>query len=315
MAIEGPLRELGIHDVFQLLDLSRKTGVLRVMSELRHNQGEVHFDQGGIVSAAIRSNPHPLGTLLVRAGKIDEADLTHARDLQVRGDQRRLGQILVAIGAITERELARQVRQQIEEVVFEMMNWREGYFSFVEGPLADVPTDLAVRIPTGALLMEGARRIDEWSRIERNIPHLGMIPALAPPLETAGEGSVDLLPQEWEVLAAIDGARDIRSIAQFLGRSEFETAKTIFGFESGGIVMLREGAHPDASAGGPAQEDLRALGVSLAQRGRFSEAVDTWKKWLDQANGAEGAGERQRISQAIRAAEELEAALRTTAGG
>ena len=28
MPIEGPLRELGIHDVFQLLDLSRKTGIL-----------------------------------------------------------------------------------------------------------------------------------------------------------------------------------------------------------------------------------------------------------------------------------------------
>ena len=35
MAIEGPLRELGIHDVFQLLDLSRKTGMLCVSSKLR----------------------------------------------------------------------------------------------------------------------------------------------------------------------------------------------------------------------------------------------------------------------------------------
>jgi hypothetical protein len=43
MAIEGPLRELGIHDVFQLLDLSRKTGVLRVTSELRHNAGTIYF--------------------------------------------------------------------------------------------------------------------------------------------------------------------------------------------------------------------------------------------------------------------------------
>ena len=32
MPIEGPLRELGIHDVFQLLDLARKTGVLKVTS-------------------------------------------------------------------------------------------------------------------------------------------------------------------------------------------------------------------------------------------------------------------------------------------
>src|SRR5205085_2043478 len=83
----------------------------------------------------------------------------------------RLGEILVSLGAITPRELERQVRFQIEEVVFEMMSWREGYFSFTEGPLSDVPTDAMVRIPTEALLMEGARRIDEWSRIEGRIPH------------------------------------------------------------------------------------------------------------------------------------------------
>src|SRR6266850_637302 len=105
MPIEGPLRELGIHDVFQLLDLSRKTGVLRVVSELRSNEGEVYFDAGSVVHAEIRSNPHPLGALLVRSGKIDDADLGRARDLQLRGDKRLLGRILVSIGAITEREL------------------------------------------------------------------------------------------------------------------------------------------------------------------------------------------------------------------
>ena len=46
MAIEGPLRELGIHDVFQLLDLSRKTGSLRVTSALRDNEGVVYFESG-----------------------------------------------------------------------------------------------------------------------------------------------------------------------------------------------------------------------------------------------------------------------------
>ena len=53
MPIEGPLRELGIHDVFQLLDLSRKTGVLRVTSDLRHNAGTVHFHGGAIVFATL----------------------------------------------------------------------------------------------------------------------------------------------------------------------------------------------------------------------------------------------------------------------
>ena len=35
MALEGPLKDLHIQDVFQLLDLGRKSGVLRVTSELR----------------------------------------------------------------------------------------------------------------------------------------------------------------------------------------------------------------------------------------------------------------------------------------
>lgn len=240
MAIEGPLRELGIHDVFQLLDLSRKTGVLRVTSDLRHNAGTVYFENGSVIYAEIRSNPHLLGSLLLRTGKITEADLDRARDMQQRqGDPRRLGEILVSLGVITARELQRQIRFQIEEVVFELTSWREGYFSFVEGPLADVPTDATVRIPTEALLMEGARRIDEWTRIESKVPHLGVIPALAPaPAPEGAEGELDLLPPEWEVLALVDGRKDIRTLASELGRSDFDLAKTLFGLESAGIVVL-----------------------------------------------------------------------------
>jgi hypothetical protein len=240
MAIEGPLRELGIHDVFQLLDLSRKTGVLRVTSELRHNAGTIYFEGGAIVFAEIRSNPHPLGALLLRTGKIAEADLERARDMQERqGDSRRLGEILVSLGAITPRELERQVHFQIEEVVFEVMSWREGYFSFTDGPLGEVATEAAVRIPTEALLMEGARRIDEWSRIEGRIPHLGVVARLAPPRE-GGEGELDLLPPEWEMLAMVDGVRDVRAIASALGRSDFEVAKSLFGLESAGLIQLAD---------------------------------------------------------------------------
>ncbi len=240
MAIEGPLRELGIHDVFQLLDLSRKTGVLRVTSDLRHNAGTIYFEDGAVIGAEIRSNPHPLGGLLLRTGKITDADLERARDMQQRQkDGRRLGEILVALGAITQRELQRQVRFQVEEVVFEVMGWREGYFSFIEGPLTEVPAEAAVRIPTEALLMEGARRIDEWARIERHVPHLGVVPVYAPPVEGA-PGELDLLPPEWEVLALIDGERDLKTIAQTLGRSDFDIAKTLFGLESAGLVVLRD---------------------------------------------------------------------------
>ncbi|MEP6572604.1 MAG: DUF4388 domain-containing protein, partial [Gemmatimonadota bacterium] len=128
MAIEGPLKELNIHDVFQLLDLSQKTGILRITSELRQNAGTVLFEDGVVVGAHIHSNPHPLGRLLLRSGKVAEDDLTRARGMQAAGDTRRLGEILLDLGVISPRELSRQVRAQVEEVIFELMGWSEGYF-------------------------------------------------------------------------------------------------------------------------------------------------------------------------------------------
>lgn len=258
MAIEGPLRELSIHDVFQLLDLSRKTGVLRVASELRQNAGTIYFDAGAVVYAEIQSNPHLLGELLVRSGRISRAELEQAREVQRRqGDSPRLGEILVNTGVITARERQRYVRLQIEEVVFEVTSWTEGHFSFVEGAVEPVTPDVAVCIRVEALLMEAARRIDEWARIEKRIPHLGVVPALAPAPE-ASEGQLDLLPPEWEVLALIDGHRDVRGIAAELGRSDFDVAKTLFGLESADVVVLVEPA--EIPPGAPSREaDTTAL--------------------------------------------------------
>lgn len=246
MAIEGPLKELGIHDVFQLLDLSQKTGVLKVTSELRQNQGTVWFEQGSVIGAVIDSNPHPLGTMLVRSGKIVEADLMRARAMQHNGDPRRLGEILVGISAISERELTRQVRRQSEEVVFELMSWSEGYFSFQDGDVSDAPAEALIRTPVGFLLMEAARRIDEWSRIEKRIPNLAIIPGFAPASD--GAGSLDLLPDEWELLGVVTGTDDVRALASALGRPEFDVAKTLFGLASAGIILLEDPAAKRATS-------------------------------------------------------------------
>jgi Domain of unknown function (DUF4388)/Tetratricopeptide repeat len=283
MPIEGPLRELGIHDVFQLLDLSRKTGALRVTSELRHNEGKIYFDNGVVVSAEIRSNPHPLGALLLRTGKIAEADLERARDMQQRqGDKRRLGEILVSLGVITQREVERQIHFQIEEVVFEVMSWNEGYFSFTEEAESKVPTEVTVRIPVEALLMEGARRIDEWSRIENRIPHVGVVPSLAPTPEGGG-GELDLLPPEWEVLALIDGQRSIRGLATELGRSDFEVAKTLFGLESAGVIVLMDPGTSKRARGEPSgSADVPEL-VAKAERALQAKDMDAARAAAEQA--------------------------------
>lgn len=240
MAIEGPLRELGIHDVFQLLDLSRKTGVLRVTSELRDDEGLVSFDNGRVVQASVRSKPMTTEMLLVQSGRVSEQDVDKARARQANGRANRdVIDLLVDIGAITQRELERQLRLQIESVVFDLMSWREGFFSFEERSRDDTVRDIRITVSTESLLMEGARRIDEWSRIEDVIPNLDVIPELAPvDADRDGGAMLDLLPHEWQVLTMIDGERDLRGIAASLGRDEFEIAKIAYGLATTGIVVV-----------------------------------------------------------------------------
>lgn len=238
MAIEGPLQELSIQDVLQLLDLAHKTGVLTIRSESLDDEAIVHFSKGAIVFAVRRRSTRRLGQLLIRSGKLTQRELDSALDLQRRDPTRRLAEILLEMGSITEEELERQLRFQMEETIYEVMAWDEGYFKFEER--AEIAANrLLARVRVESLLMEGARRIDEWTRLESKIPSAEAIPSLSPGKE--GEATpLELRPDEWEVLAEIDGERDLGQIAADLGRSSFDIARTVYGLLSMGVVQVQE---------------------------------------------------------------------------
>jgi hypothetical protein len=237
MAIEGPLRELALSDVFQLLDLSRKTGTLTVSNESRHLPAVVRFDRGGVIGAQLGDTVDRLGHLLLRAGKVTERHVEAARLIQARVPGKQLGAILVEEGVVSPQDVARQLRFQIQEAVFELMQWKDGYFRFEEG-LPPQPGPVSVRVPTESLLMEAARRIDEWSTIESKIPDVGVVPALVH--EPGDDAVLDLHPSEWEVLAEIDGTRSLKEISGALGRGDFEVAKIVWGLVSTGVVEILE---------------------------------------------------------------------------
>ena len=237
MAIEGPLQDIGIHDVFQLLDLARKSGRLTVRSAARGNEGRVYFHSGAVVHATMRDNPHTLGALLKSAGKISDQELGRATHAQDSGDARPLGEILVAQGSVTRRDVERYMRQQIESVVFDLFSWKEGNFSFADDKDDTPVIDAEIRVTTESLLMEGARRIDEWSRMSDRIPDADVVPRLAEP-RGAHDSFIDLRPAEWEVLSLIDGEHSLREIAAELAASEFDVAKAVYGMLSTELIEI-----------------------------------------------------------------------------
>jgi hypothetical protein len=247
----------------------------------------------------VGNDSQPLGARLLRTGRITAADLERARALQGEGDGRRIGDIFVALGVVSRRELDRQVKAQIEEAVFELLRWSEGYFRFEEGSPCFAAVESPVRFPTEALLMEAARRMDEWSRIGSKVAHLGLVPRLPEP-EAQGSEPLDLVPFEWEVLAAVDGQRDLHSLAEALGRSEFDVARTVYGLTNAGIVVLDDPARPGEEiealaqgeyelAAGALEELLRLdplmpearrlLGLCYVSLGRFRPALESWTTW------------------------------------
>ncbi|HSK19686.1 MAG TPA: DUF4388 domain-containing protein [Longimicrobiales bacterium] len=238
MAIEGALAELSIQDVLQLLELAHKTGVLTVRSERLNDEAIVHLSRGAIVFAVRRRSTRRLGQLLIRAGKLTQRELDRALELQRTDPTRRLAEILLEMGSVVEEELERQLRFQMEETIYEVMPWDEGYFKFEErGEIGE--QRLLARVRVESLLMEGARRIDEWTRLEAKVPSPEAVPLLAANAEREMT-PLELRSDEWEVLAEIDGERDVRQLAADLGRSAFDVAKIVYGLVSTGVLEVTE---------------------------------------------------------------------------
>ena len=237
MPIEGPLRELGIEDVLQMLDLSQKTGVLTVRSQRMRDEAVIHVRDGALVFASRRRSMRLLGQQLLREGKLSPAELERVLERQRAEPGQRLGAILVEIGTVDPGELERQLRFQVEETVYDLMSWDEGYFHFRE---TDETPESPIRVRVDSLLMEGARRIDEWTRIESRVPGPEAVPVLAARDDGPDAGTIDLRPEEWEVLAEVDGERDLRMIASDLGRSVFDVAKVVYGLATMDVVDVRD---------------------------------------------------------------------------
>jgi hypothetical protein len=121
-----------------------------------------------------------------------------------------------------------------EEAVYELAIWPEGDFLFTPGRDSAAVT---IQRSNTNLLMEAARRIDEWQVLSKRIPSTRLVPVFTNHATTT---SVSLTPQEWALVCKMDERRSIEEIAAGLGISAFETCKLLYGLITSGLVTLKE---------------------------------------------------------------------------
>jgi tetratricopeptide (TPR) repeat protein len=278
MAIKGSLKEASLPDVLQLLALGQKTGCLSVAD--RANFGSIFFDRGRITFASIVNRPDRLGDILVKHGRLDPDRLVSAIELQGTERHKRLGQILVEQGWVSRVDLEHFVRFQIEEAVYLLFTWAQGSFKF-ESDVQPDPGEMLVSINPESLLLEGARRTDEWSLIEKKIPSFDLI--FVADQEHLSAVGVELTLEQDRVLPLIDGQRDVTKLVEDSGLSEFEVGKALYGLISAGFVHRagRSQAAPRATVNEGRLQEHRNLGIAFYKTGMYDEAAREFRRVVE----------------------------------
>ena len=235
MALRGNLKELSLPDIFQLVTFSGKTGVLRIR-RADDAQGSVWFRDGEVFFAQSNWRTEPLGERLVRAQRITPMALERALELRAEegDDGKRLGEILIEQGYITDKVLEAFVQEQMQDTIFDLMRWDEGDFEFEAMP-DTLEEDIGLAVSIENVIMEGSRRLDEWNRIKKKIPSVEIVFKMA---TAPGEGTfeISLKPIEWNLLLLVDGTRSVAELALETNRTDFEVARVLYGLFSAGLL-------------------------------------------------------------------------------
>ena len=254
MALEGTLRDFSLADIFQLIGIQKKTGVLTLSYE--GDEVTVSFLNGCVVSADSRKKnlEDRLGTVLAKSGKISEQQLQAALKIQ-RETMQRLGYILLSSRMITEDDLRGALRLQITQIVYRLFRWKDGEYHFNQEETVEYDRAHFTPLSAESILMEGIRMIDEWPIIERKIPSFdivfrrtrpGMVPvivsedetveedldsALAGDMKDAPGPSADglrLTREAATVYDQVDGKRTVQEIIDRAHMGDFETCRILY---------------------------------------------------------------------------------------
>jgi hypothetical protein len=274
MPLSGTFSTMPLADLLQWIGQARRSGTLAVALEFEERY--IRFD-GGRIAAYGSDDPmaRDLGRLCLQRGLLTEPQLFEALDAQSRSHMP-LGDVLVSSGLVDADELDGTVRSHIQETVLGLFLWPEGRFMFSD-PTGEqrlevsewMPPEyeLAEPLSTEGILLEGMRRLDEWTRMVEVLPSdSAQVHALAPAAD---------LP----ILEAIAAHPDPPTLGELLaehGDSRYSVCEQLFRAFQRGLVAFEAGRErrPQSLVRGTSTvEHLMRAAEALHEEGQHEEAA------------------------------------------
>ena len=221
MAIEGPIKELSLFELFQLISFAKKTGILKVIDNSQ-KEYKLYFKNGNLsymdVDNTIRQE-------FIKRDIIKENEV----------GKKNLISFVLSDKRILPREVKDFLKNIVVNKVYELLKLSDGYFSFVETDF-EIPGRINLGLKAENLIIEGARRLDEITRMEEAISPENRL-SLSKEIEK--KPYIHLEPQEWRIMSYIDGNRTVKDIINLTG-DEFTTVKILYGLLMSGIVVKKK---------------------------------------------------------------------------
>lgn len=240
----GDLRVIPIADILTLLQTQMQTGILTVTRG--GAKIELYFRQGNVevATAAGVAEEFLLGRFIVETGLMTLDDLDDFIEEDEGTEGGLLGTRLVKSGKLTNSEIKEAMRQQTGELVYELLRWNFGRFTFrATGDLPALAQEAALEMPVDSILMEGFRRVDEWHLIEREVNDFDQI-FLRDDEAVKKMGPTRLTREEQIVLELVNGKNTIKDIVRQSRMGSFEVSKMLYRLLS--IKLVRKRVAPVA---------------------------------------------------------------------
>jgi tetratricopeptide (TPR) repeat protein len=290
--VHGPLSEIGLIELLQLLERGGRSGVLRISGPDAAPHCELHIARGEIVALEPIAGDHATRQGLAARHLITAADA-------------------VDDPGLLALPIANRMRQQLaSQALADMVHWREGRFDFATGTVPTGPLALRPDALVFDLVAVESRRLD----LGPALAEFRAIPFFSEPGALGAGQLPTLAPRDWLLLDQVDGSRDIATLAAALDEPIEEVAASVQLFMASLILELRqpvpdagEMAHAAIEAGqyeaaaallrsrlADHPDDVeawRALGLAEVAAGRFELAIEAWQSWSinDPARGNDAA--------------------------
>ncbi|MEM7201621.1 MAG: PQQ-binding-like beta-propeller repeat protein [Planctomycetota bacterium] len=225
MALKGDLASVDLAQVFQMLALNQKVGMLSIQSP--GTWKALYFDQRGVT---LYFNEHlvldrVLGNM-IRTGQVQAETVTECRDHSAAQGVSVVDSLLAG-GFVTEPELETAFRREMEEEIYDLFFWRDARFEFFEGATGFEGREGTINerffFTTDSLIMEAARRIDEWAYIKERVAGPEEIYR---PIEN-NTNVLKLDDTALAVLELVDGKRNVARLIEITAMSAFHVYKSL----------------------------------------------------------------------------------------